>query len=115
MIMVCADLAWELILGWGGRVDRPAWCPVFLGPRVVDGQRLGCRSDDEGLADRGEAGESGGGGGGPGAAGVDSDPGLAVAGGGPGGRGQQPVGDPFALHLGAPTLPEDGLGPRGSG
>src|SRR3954452_1171818 len=97
MIMVCADLAWELILGWGGRVDRPAWCPVFLGLRVVDGQRLGCRSDDEGLSDRGEAAERGGEVGGPGPAGVDSDPDLALAVDDPGGGVQQPVAQLFDL------------------
>ena len=65
MIMVCSvpaagvDLVWEGVL-----IGRPgvrlSW---VLG--VVDGQRLGCRSDDEGSSDLGEPVERGGELGGP--------------------------------------------------
>lgn len=80
-------------------------------PRVLDGQRLVFRSDDEGLADLDEPVERGGELSDPGPAGVDSDADLALAAGNPGGGVQQPIAQLFDLDLVEHTVQKDGLGP----
>src|SRR3954454_24218871 len=64
-----------------------------------------------GLSDRGEASERGGELGCPGPAGVNLDPGLALAANDPAGGVQQLVAQLLDLNLGEHAVEEDGLGP----